>query len=41
MQTPVNGYSRLWGEIFLGDIEKNLLVLIKQRAERPVAPTIL
>ncbi len=41
MQTPVNGYSRLWGEIFLGDIEKNLLVLIKQRAERPVAPAIL
>lgn len=33
MQTPVNGYSRLWGEVFLGDIEDNLLALIKQRAE--------
>lgn len=41
MQTPVNGYSRLWGELFLGDIEKNLLALIKQRAERPIAPAIL
>lgn len=35
MQTPVNGYSRLWGELFLGDIEDNLLALIRQRAERP------
>ncbi|NWK98133.1 hypothetical protein DM806_21205 [Sphingobium lactosutens] len=34
MQTPVNGYSRLWGEVFLGDIEDNLLALIRQRAER-------
>lgn len=41
MQTPVNGYSRLWGEIFLGDIEKNLLALIKQRAERPATPATL
>jgi hypothetical protein len=34
LKTPVNGYSRLWGELFLGDIETNLLALIKQRAER-------
>jgi hypothetical protein len=34
MQTPVNAYSRLWGEVFLGDIEANLLALIRQRAER-------
>ena len=34
MQTPVNAYSKLWGEIFLGDIERNLLTLIRQRAER-------
>lgn len=33
--TPVNGYSRLWGELFLGDVENNLLSLVKQRAERP------
>ncbi|MBB3980966.1 hypothetical protein GGR44_000597 [Sphingobium fontiphilum] len=33
MQTPVNAYSRLWGELFLGDIENNLLALIRQRAE--------
>ncbi|WP_240621428.1 SRPBCC family protein [Caulobacter zeae] len=34
MKTPVNGYSRLWGEVFLGDLENNLLALIKARAER-------
>lgn len=34
MRTPVNFYSRLWGEFFLGDIQTNLLALIKQRAER-------
>ncbi|BBD97972.1 SRPBCC family protein [Sphingobium amiense] len=34
MQTPVNSYSRMWGEVFLGDIETNLLTLIRQRAER-------
>lgn len=32
--TPVNAYSRLWGELFLGDLENNLLAMIRQRAER-------
>lgn len=32
--TPVNAYSRLWGELFLGDLENNLLAVVKQRAER-------
>jgi hypothetical protein len=31
MKTPVNGYAALWGEFFLGDLEGNLLALIKQR----------
>ena len=34
MKTPVNGYSALWGQVFLGDLEGNLLALVKQRAER-------
>ena len=34
IKTPVNGYSQLWGELFLGDLENNLLALVKQRAER-------
>jgi hypothetical protein len=34
MKTPVNGYSALWGELFLGDLENNLLALVKGRAER-------
>jgi hypothetical protein len=29
---PVNGYSALWGKLFLGDVENSLLALIKQRA---------
>jgi hypothetical protein len=33
MRTPVNTYSAWWGEFFLGDIENNVLALIKQRAE--------
>ncbi len=33
MKTPVNGYAALWGELFLGDLEDNLLALVKQRAE--------
>lgn len=32
--TPVNGYSELWGQVFLGDLETNLLALVKGRAER-------
>jgi len=35
IQTPVNAYSQLWGELFLGDLENNLLALIKSRAEAP------
>ena len=34
IQTPVNGYSKLWGELFLGDLENNLLALVKGRAEK-------
>ncbi len=34
MRTPVNSYAALWGELFLGDMENNLLAMIKQRAER-------
>ena len=34
IRTPVNHYSTLWGEFFLGDVENNLLALVKQRAER-------
>jgi hypothetical protein len=34
IRTPVNAYGRLWGEVFLGDMENNLLALVKQRAER-------
>ena len=32
--TPVNHYASLWGELFLGDLEDNLLALVKGRAER-------
>ena len=32
--TPVNSYSELWGQFVLGDVENNLLALVKQRAER-------
>lgn len=32
--TPVNLYTRLWGEFFLGDVQDNLLALVRQRAER-------
>ncbi len=33
VRTPVNLYSQLWGEFFLGDVENNLLGLVKGRAE--------
>lgn len=33
IQTPVNLYSRAWGEFFLGDVHNNLLAIIKGRAE--------
>lgn len=34
MRTPVNSYAALWGELFLGDLETNILGIIKDRAER-------
>jgi hypothetical protein len=33
VKTPVNSYSAIWGEVFIGDLENNLLALIKNRAE--------
>jgi hypothetical protein len=33
VRTPVNLYSQAWGELFLGDLEDNLLALVKHRAE--------
>ncbi|NKI98756.1 hypothetical protein [Novosphingobium sp. SG707] len=32
-KTHVNPYAQLWGEILLGDIQSNILAIIKQRAE--------
>jgi hypothetical protein len=32
-KTHVNIYAKLWGEIFLGDIQNNVLEIIKHRAE--------
>ncbi|MEL1251617.1 hypothetical protein [Aurantiacibacter gilvus] len=32
-QTHFNGYAALWGELFLGDIQANVLEVIRQRAE--------
>ena len=33
MRTPVNGYAALWGELLLGDLETNVLAILKARAE--------
>lgn len=33
IRTPVNGYARMWGELFLGDLHDNLLALVAKRAE--------
>ncbi|WP_139792386.1 SRPBCC family protein [Henriciella litoralis] len=33
-QTPINAYAYLWGELILGDIQSNVLQIIKDRAER-------
>jgi hypothetical protein len=33
MKTRLNSYAALWGESFLGDLETNLLALVKTRAE--------
>jgi hypothetical protein len=32
-KTHANLYAALWGEVFLGDIESNVLAIIKHRAE--------
>jgi hypothetical protein len=37
-KTHLNPYSQIWGEILLGDIEKNVLAIIKDRAEADDAP---
>lgn len=34
IRTPVNLYAQAWGQLFLGDLENNLLALVRQRAER-------
>lgn len=34
IRTPVNAYSAAWGEVFLGDLENNLLAIVRGRAER-------
>ncbi len=34
VRTPVNHYGAVWGELMLGDIQSNILHVIKQRAER-------
>lgn len=39
MKTPVNSYSVLWGQVFLGDLENNLLMLVKGRAENSHRPS--
>lgn len=32
-KTHVNPYAKLWGELMMGDIEENVLAIIKQRSE--------
>jgi hypothetical protein len=32
-KTHVNPYAELWGELFLGDVQDNILAIIKSRAE--------
>ncbi|MBC7986847.1 MAG: SRPBCC family protein [Sphingomonadaceae bacterium] len=32
LRTPLNDYSALWGELFLGDIQNNILAVIADRA---------
>lgn len=33
VQTPVNWYAHLWGELFVGDVSANVLTVIRQRSE--------
>ena len=32
-RTPINAYAALWGELILGDIQSNVLAIIRDRAE--------
>lgn len=32
-RTPVNWYASMWGELILGDIQTNILAIVKERAE--------
>lgn len=34
MKTPINDYAGWWGQVFLGDFHRNILGVIKARAER-------
>ncbi|MFL9841808.1 SRPBCC family protein [Sphingomonas sp. ST-64] len=34
VQTPVNWYARLWGELLIGDVSANVLAVIRDRSER-------
>lgn len=36
-KTHINPYAKLWGELMLGDIQENVLTIIKDRAERDAA----
>jgi hypothetical protein len=36
-KTHVNPYAKLWGELMMGDIQDNVLTIIKDRAERSSA----
>lgn len=38
IRTPLNRYAQLWGELLLGDVENNILAVIKHRAERIARP---
>lgn len=34
VQTPVNWYGHLWGELLVGDVSRNVLAVIQQKSER-------
>ncbi|HVI34412.1 SRPBCC family protein [Phenylobacterium sp.] len=36
-KTRVNPYAKLWGELMMGDVQDNVLTVIKDRAERTAA----
>lgn len=37
LRTPINGYAGWWGQVFLGDFHRNVLGVIKARAEGATA----